>query len=222
MRLPILFTGIFATFAFAWFGQTLVPQSQLGNLQPQTDEDGGDIYPVNNSGIVKRGREVYISEGCYYCHTEQVRSADGGADIDRGWGARRTVARDYIYSTPVVLGQMRVGPDLTNIGNPDLPDIPSGEDNKKRWHDAAWHFAHLYDPAGSVEGSIMPTYRYLFQKQKIQGQRSADALNLQGDAAPDAGYEVVPAPDAKALVAYLLSLDSTHALKEVKQEAPAK
>ena len=60
MRIPVLFTGIFATFAFAWYGQTLLPQGQLGNLQPQTDSDRGDIYPVENVGIAARGRRVHV------------------------------------------------------------------------------------------------------------------------------------------------------------------
>ncbi len=51
MRIPILFAGIFATFTFAWFGQTLLPKAQLDGLQPQSEEDFSDIYPVNNSGI---------------------------------------------------------------------------------------------------------------------------------------------------------------------------
>ena len=219
MRIPPLFAGIFATFALAWFGETVVPQIQLGGLQPQSEEDGSDAYPVNNSGIVARGRKVYVSEGCYYCHTQQVRGEEGGSDIDRGWGKRRTVARDYIYDDPVVLGLMRNGPDLANIGNPDLVDSAT---NEKRWKDAAWHYAHLYNPRAIVEGSVMPSFRYLFEKRKISGERAADALKLQGADFVGDGYEVVPSADAKALVAYLLSLDRSHPLKEVKQEAPAK
>jgi len=219
MRFSTLFAGIFLTFALAWFGETVVPNIQLGNLQPQTDEDGGDIYPVNNSGIAARGRKIYVAEGCFYCHTQQVRGSQGGSDIDRGWGSRQTVARDYIYTDPVVLGLTRNGPDLANMGNTELVDSSTG---KKRWKDAAWHYAHLYSPRSEVEGSAMPSFSYLFEKRKIVGQRSEDALKLEGEYAVENGYEVVPNSDAKALVAYLMSLDRSHALKEVKQEAPAK
>jgi cytochrome c oxidase cbb3-type subunit 2 len=219
MRVPALFTGIFATFALAWFGETVIPQIQLGNLQPQTEEDGSDPYPVNNSGIVARGRKVFVSEGCFYCHTQMVRGELSGSDIARGWGARRTVARDYIYDEPAVLGLTRNGPDLANIGNQDVIDASTKE---KRWKDASWHYLHLYNPRIKVEGSLMPSFSYLFEKRKIAGERSVEALPLQGENDAGNGYEVVPSSDARALVAYLLSLDRSHPLNEVKQEAPAK
>lgn len=217
MRIPLLFTGIFATFAFAWWGQTLLPQSQVGSLQPQTEEDGTDIYPIKNDGIPARGRKIYVAEGCYYCHTQLVRDEDGGSDIDRAWGTRRTVARDYIYDSPAVIGITRNGPDLANEGATKTKDgkpVPPPT--------AEWLYAHLYNPRIDAENSIMPSYRYLFHTQKIVGERSMDALKLEGDDAPKDGYEVVPTEDAKALVSYLLSLDRSHPLKEVKQEAPAK
>ena len=66
----------------------------------------------------------------------------------------------------------------------------------------------------------MPPYRYLFETKKISGQRSVDALDLTGLDAPEPGYEVVPKPEATKLVAYLLSLDKSHPLKEVKGSAP--
>ena len=68
--------------------------------------------------------------------------------------------------------------------------------------------------------SNMPPYRYLFETRKIGGERSADALALTGPNKPKPGYEVVPKPEAKALVAYLMSLDKSHPLKEVKGTAP--
>ena len=213
MRFPFLFTGIFATFALAWYGQTILPQMQLGNLQPQVDEDSGDAYPIDNQGIVAQGRKVYVSNGCIYCHTQQVRGDQSGSDIERGWGKRRTVARDYIYDNPVVLGVVRNGPDLTNEGLRQFDGKPV---------EAAWHFAHLYNPRDKVPGSIMPSYRYLFEKRKISGQRSVDALQLEGADAVGEGYEVVPTSQAKALVVYLMSLDRNHPLKEVKEEGAAK
>ena len=60
------------------------------------------------------------------------------------------------------------------------------------------------------------------RREVLASQRSEDALKLEGEYAVENGYEVVPNSDAKALVAYLMSLDRSHALKEVKQEAPAK
>ena len=62
----------------------------------------------------------------------------------------------------------------------------------------------------------MPSYRYLFDKRKISGQRSVDAL----DVPVEDGWEVVPKPEAKELVGYLLSLDRSHPLKEAKTATP--
>ena len=62
----------------------------------------------------------------------------------------------------------------------------------------------------------MPAYRFLYEKRRISGERAADALILSGPDALPEGWEIVPTYDAKCLVAYLMSLDQSHALKEVK------
>lgn len=66
----------------------------------------------------------------------------------------------------------------------------------------------------------MPAYRFLYEKRRVEGEYAADALKLTGADAPPAGYEIVPTYDAKCLVAYLMSLDQSHPLKEVKSAAP--
>ncbi len=76
-----LFLGIFGIFAFSWFGMTVVPNLQIGSLNPQTDEDGTDIYPMPQSGMVARGARVYAANGCVYCHSQQVRPEYGGSDL---------------------------------------------------------------------------------------------------------------------------------------------
>src|SRR6266704_3636686 len=111
-----LFLGIFGTFAFSWVGLTVIPNVQIGALNPQTDEEGGDVYPAPPSGMMLRGARVYAANGCYYCHTQQVRADYAAADIDRKWGERRSAPRDYIFDRPVLLGKERMGPDLANIG----------------------------------------------------------------------------------------------------------
>jgi cbb3-type cytochrome oxidase cytochrome c subunit len=122
-----------------------------------------------------------------------------GPDISRGWGKRRTVAEDFIYDSPVLLGSQRIGPDLANVG--------------ARLPDANWHLMHLYNPK-TVPGSPMPPYRFLFEKRRIERAASPDALALTGDLAPEKGYEVVPKPAARALVAYLTSLHAGEPLFE--------
>src|SRR6266700_5033445 len=110
-----LFLGIFGTFAFSWVGLTVIPNWQIGHLNPQSDEEGTDIYPLPQSGMVKRGARVYAANGCNYCHSEQVHAEYAGADIERKWGDRRSAPRDYIFERPVLLGKMRMGQDLANI-----------------------------------------------------------------------------------------------------------
>jgi cytochrome c oxidase cbb3-type subunit 2 len=88
-------------------------------------------------------------------------------------------------------------------------------------YSAAWHHRHLYSPRSINDDSNMPAYRFLYEKRLIGDERSADALQLTGSDAPPAGSEIVPTYDAKCLVAYLMSLDQSHPLNEVKSAAPA-
>jgi len=114
--LTSLFLGLFGTFMFSWIGLTVIPNMQIGALEPQSDEEGTDTYPLPQSGMVERGRQVYNANGCMYCHSRWVRPEYAGADIDRKWGERRSAPRDYLFDRPVLLGKTRTGPDLSNIG----------------------------------------------------------------------------------------------------------
>src|SRR6266700_1884295 len=111
-----LFFGIFGTFAFSWLGLTVIPNWQIGHLNPQSDEEGTDIYPQPQSGMFERGAHVYAANGCIYCHSQQVRADYAAADIERKWGNRRSAPRDYIFERSVFLGKMRMGQDIANIG----------------------------------------------------------------------------------------------------------
>lgn len=123
-----------------------------------------------------------------------------GADIARGWGVRQSVAADYLYDTPVQLGNLRAGPDLANIG--------------LRAPDLNWQLVHLYAPQSLVKNSAMPPFRYLFELRKVAGAPSPDALQFPKGFGPPAGYEVVPKTQAKELAAYLLSLKADAPLYE--------
>lgn len=286
-----LFLGIFGIFAFSWLGMTVVPNLQIGSLNPQTDEDGGDVYPAPPSGMAIRGAQVYAANGCVYCHTQQVRPDYGGSDLERKWGERRSAPRDYIFEPIVMLGKMRTGPDLANVGhrpapeekgaaspppapaaaaaapaagaattaaaspaaaagtpatspppaNPPAANVATAAptmvaepkeltaDGKPLPYTAAWHHRHLYSPRSLSQDSNMPAYRFLYEKRRITGVASPEALNFAGDTReePEAGWEIVPSYDAKCLVAYLMTRDQSHPLKEAKPPptiaaAPAK
>jgi cytochrome c oxidase cbb3-type subunit 2 len=275
-----LFIGLFGTFAFSWVGLTMIPNWQIGHLDPQTDEEGSDAYPVPKSGMAERGRKIYTGNGCYYCHSEWIRADYAGSDIDRKWGERRSAPRDYIFARPVALGKMRTGPDLSNIGkrapvedenapagvaspsaspaaagspapstspppapqknqpaagapapapapnaspaaSPNPSPTPATKPGEPPQYSAAWHHRHLYSPRSVNIDSDMPAYRFLYEKQHISGEPSVNALKLGKADAPPEGWEIVPTYDAECLVAYLMSLDQSHPLKEVKSGAPA-
>ena len=323
-----LVLGILATLAFSWLGLAYIPDLQIGHLDPQSDEEGTDIYPMPKSGMAERGRRIYVANGCFYCHSEQVRADYAAADTDRvrdaalspppKWGDRRSAPRDYIFDRPALLGKMRMGPDLANIGKaapaeeeaappqpspvnpanppatgaspaaanaspppanaaaqqnagpaaqPPTPPAPgasppptnaspppanaAAQQNTKPPaqpptsppaaspaqaaaapspaaspsespvpYSAAWHHQHLYAPRSLNLDSDMPAYKFLYEKRRVGGEQSADAINLRGEGAPGEGWEIVPTYDAKCLVAYLMSLNQSHPLNEVKSAAP--
>jgi len=140
------------------------------------------------------GRQSYIANGCVYCHSQQPRDVKLGPDAERGWG-RASVAGDYAYDTPHLLGTMRTGPDLLNIG--------------ARQPSADWHLGHLYQPRAYTPGSIMPSYPYMFELRDGPARAGETVVNLPPSAAP-AGKTVIAKPETLALVAYLLSLDRTY------------
>lgn len=266
-----LFLGIFGTFAFSWLGLTVIPNAQIGHLDPQMDEEGNDAYPAPKSGMADHGRQIYAANGCVYCHSQQVRADYAASDIERKWGDRRSAPRDYLFERPVQLGKMRMGPDLANIGKrapsddenapppgstnaappPAAPAAPGAttavaggaspapaqtappppapantavagpSKNEELPYSAAWHHRHLFAPRSVSVDSIMPSYRFLYEERRITGERAADALRISGPGALGEGWEIVPSYDAKCLVAYLMSLDQSHPLNEVKGAAPA-
>jgi len=410
-----LVLGILATLAFSWLGLAYIPDLQIGHLDPQSDEEGTDIYPMPKSGLAERGRRIYVANGCFYCHSEQVRADYAASDIERKWGDRRSAPRDYIFDRPALLGKMRLGPDLANIGKrapaeeeaasaqpspanppaagsaapgasspasaspppantpakenakppqssnspapaasppaanappppanaaaqqnaqptaqlssppaaasppptnasspppnavaqqnaqsaaqpstppaaaaspppaanassplpnavtqqnaqsaaqpstppaanaPSPPPNAAAQQNAKAGaqppppaavpaaapsqtaaapspaaspsespalYSVAWHHQHLYAPRSLNLDSDMPAYKFLYEKRRFGGEQSADAIILRGEGPPAEGWEIVPTYDAKCLVAYLMSLNQSHPLNEVKSVAP--
>ena|SRR5258708_4425626 len=201
-KAPLLFLGFFFAIAFSWTGIILSNQISYGHLQPYKDPTDEQLYPLAVPGIAERGKLVYQDLGCIYCHSQQVRQPGFGSDNERGWGDRGSVARDYIRQQRVLLGTMRTGPDLMNIG--------------ARQPNSDWHYKHLYDPQITSKGSVMPPFTFLFEKRKIIGQPSTKAILLPAAYSPEPGYEIVPTPRAEALVAYLQSLKSDYTYPEAK------
>jgi cytochrome c oxidase cbb3-type subunit 2 len=183
--------------SLSWLGLVFGPQLQLGKQTPEQNDKINQLYPQMREGIAHQGAEIYRANGCFYCHSQQVRPQNFGADIQRGWGTRRTVAADYLFDSPVMTGSQRVGPDLSNIG--------------LRQTDSNLLLIHLYNPQSTMpdgKKSNMPSFKFLFEKRKILGAPSANALKFPPNFAPEAGYEIVPTREAEQLVEYLKSLHS--------------
>lgn len=199
-RTAVVYCGALFTALAAFSGFVAAPNWQLARLAP-VDDGLGDPYPVEPGGRVLAGRRVYVSLGCIYCHTQQVRAAGLGADQERGWGLRRTVARDYLFDDPPLLGTMRTGPDLSSIG--------------LRQPSPAWHFLHLYQPRRSTPDSTMPPHPFLFDVCRTDEPPRAGRVTQPSRSGP---RQVVLAPsaDAEALVAYLLSLQRDRDVPEVR------
>jgi len=92
-----------------------------------------------------QGRDIYIKEGCYNCHSQMIRPIRH--EVKR-YG-EYSKAGESVYNHPFQWGSKRTGPDLARIGN----KYPN-----------SWHFNHMLDPGAMIEGSIMPSYPWLFEK----------------------------------------------------------
>jgi len=178
----VIFLGAVATVLFAFFVLVFVPHLQLLSVEPPP---GLKAYADSELA----GRQVYVSLGCLYCHSQQVRTPSFGSDAARGWG-RPSYPEDYVYDAPHQLGTMRTGPDLMNIGG--------------RQPSRAWHYAHLYQPRAMTPGSLMPAFRFLFTV-KDQAGMGDEIVDLPPGVAPP-GKVVVALPGARVLVNYLLAL----------------
>ena len=88
------------------------------------------------------GRDIYIREGCYLCHSQWVRPMRAEVLRYGEW----TRAPEYQFDRPFLLGSRRMGPDLQRVGR-KYPD--------------AWHYEHMRDPRSTSPGSVMPPYPWL-------------------------------------------------------------
>ena len=140
------------------------------------------------------GRDVYVREGCYLCHSQMIRALR--AETQR-YGAH-SVASDSVYDRPFQWGSKRTGPDLARVGG--------------KYSDA-WQRLHLLDPRAVVPESNMPAYRWL-ETARLDGkdvQARMRVLRKLGDPYTDADIEGAPKAvegrtELDALVAYLQGL----------------
>jgi len=160
------------------------------------------------TGEQLRGREQYMANGCIACHTQQPSSTGAGrADARRGWG-RPSVAADYHYDQPPLLGTMRTGPDLFNIG--------------ARQPSVDWQLGHLFQPRAYVPGSIMPGFPFMFEVKNKNELRPGDRQVTLPPGTVSYDQVVVAKQEALDLVAYLIGLNHTYpALTPAQAESAA-
>lgn len=161
------------------------------------------------SDLERQGLGVYLSEGCVYCHTQQVRPLPQDT-LRYGRASRpddfaRIAPQGFWRQAPRVLGTERTGPDLTNIGVRQPSEV--------------WQYIHLYQPRSVVPGSVMPAFPWLFAARSAAAPGDV-VVPLPPSVAPARGV-VVARPAAQALVAYLISLQQTPIEADTAAAAPA-
>jgi len=196
-----LIGGAMVTLSLATCAMIIVPFLQLKDVPAPAA-----LTPYTGEQL--RGREQYMANGCIACHTQQPSSTGAGhADARRGWG-RPSVAADYHYDQPPLLGTMRTGPDLFNIG--------------ARQPSVDWQLGHLFQPRAYVPSSIMPGFPFMFEVKDKSELRPGDRQVTLPPGTVNYDQVVVAKQEALDLVAYLIGLNHTYpALTPAQAESAA-
>jgi cytochrome c oxidase cbb3-type subunit I/II len=146
----------------------LIPTFMVGSNVPKI----ASVEPY--TPLELEGRDIYIREGCYNCHSQWVRPF---RDEVKRYG-EYSKSGEFIYDHPFQWGSKRTGPDLHRSGKGNSLNKPE-----------SWHYKHLIDPTYSSPGSIMPAYPWLTQKLDVsQTADKISAMRTIGVPYPD-GYE---------------------------------
>jgi len=158
-------------------------------FQKSTTEPVAGLKPY--SALQLTGRDVYVREGCYNCHSQMVRPFR--AEVER-YG-RYSVAGEFVYDRPFQWGSKRTGPDLHRVGG--------------RYSDE-WHRLHLVNPRDLVPESNMPAYPWLARDAANAADIGAKMRALRTLGVPYSDEEIARGPEdlkgkteMDALIAYL-------------------
>jgi len=169
-------------------------------FQKSTTEPVAGLKPY--TALQLSGRDVYIREGCYNCHSQMIRPFR--AETER-YG-HYSVAGEFVYDHPFQWGSKRTGPDLHRVGG--------------RYSDE-WHRVHLNNPREVVPESNMPAYSWLATSALVPEDIAPKMRALRRLGVPYTDQEIAAAPaevtgktELDAVVAYLQGLGST--LKNVR------
>lgn len=134
----LLLLGILITVSIGGLVE-IVPLFTIG----ETIEKVDGVRPYSPLELV--GRNIYIREGCYNCHSQQIRPFRD--EVER-YG-HYSLAAESMYDHPFQWGSKRTGPDLARVGGK---------------YSNEWHVAHLIEPRSVVPGSVMPSYPWLARR----------------------------------------------------------
>lgn len=156
------------------------------------------------SALELEGRDIYVREGCYVCHSQMIRPFR--AETER-YG-HYSVAGEFVYDRPFQWGSKRTGPDLARVGG--------------RYSDA-WHRVHLINPRDVVPESNMPGFPWLAENE-LDGENTAKKLKVMNtlieatcngcetyseEQIANAAEAVKGKTELEALIAYLQSLGTS-------------
>lgn len=112
-----------------------------------------------------QGRTIYAREGCWYCHSQQVRPPEADKAMIHNAGDIGPVSQpgDYVYQKPVFWSTERQGPDLTHVASRIVYYTTDAKGAKVPIYgsDAGWQRTHLQNPAALNPGTVMPSFGYL-------------------------------------------------------------
>ncbi len=129
-----------------------------------------------------QGRDIYVREGCYTCHSQMVRPFRS----ETARYGEYSKAGEFVYDHPFQWGSKRTGPDLAREGTQKIRKPNS------------WHFNHMYEPSSISPGSIMPRYQWLFENDIDVSLTEAKIKAMQTLGVPyEKGYEKMANDDLK-------------------------
>lgn len=186
-NIGLMLVLIAVAISFGGLAQIIPLMYQAEAIEPTP---GVEPYPP----LQLAGRDIYLREGCYNCHSQMVRTLR----FETERYGHYSLAGESVYDRPFQWGSKRTGPDLARVGG--------------RYSDD-WHRVHLNNPRDVVPESNMPSYPWLLRNQLDAGTvvRRMNALRALGDPYTDEQVAAAPAQvegktEMDALVAYLQGL----------------
>jgi len=154
---------------------TLVELAPMFAVRHNEEALAGGITPYTPLEVA--GRDIYVREGCYVCHSQMIRPMR--AEVLRYGEWSRSA--EYAYDRPFQLGSRRIGPDLQREGGRRSDD---------------WHYAHMGDPRSTSPQSVMPRYQWLLEWKLDPTDTQASVLALLRLGHPYTDDEVARVPES--------------------------